>query len=169
MALAILIGASGAGKTTLADAFAARHPDVDVLRFDSIGIPSPEVMIAEYGSGEAWQRAMTLRWLRDIAGRLAEVRSILFEGQTRPAFLAEAAAAAGIADYRLILIDCDDATRIRRLGGERGQPELADARMLRWAAWLRAEAQREGHPILDTSAIDVDEAVAAIHALGFGG
>ena len=37
-----------------------------------------------------------------------------------------------------------------------------------WAAYLREEARSGGHMILDTSAIDVDEAVAAIHALGFG-
>jgi hypothetical protein len=124
-------------------------------------------MIAEFGSGEAWQRAMTLRWLRDIAGRLADGGSILFEGQSRPSFLAEAAAAAGIADYRLILIDCDDATRTRRLRESRGQSELANPEMMAWAAWLRAEAQRAGCAILDTSAIAVDEAVAAIHELGF--
>ena len=168
MALAILIGASGAGKTAIAEAFAARYPDVDVLHFDSIGVPSPARMIADFGSGEAWQRATTLRWLEEIAGRLAEGRAILFEGQTRRAFVAEAAAAAGIANYRLILIDCDDATRVRRLREARAQPALAGPEMLAWAAWLRGEARRGGHPILDTSAMEVAQAVAAIRALGFG-
>lgn len=168
MGLVILIGASGAGKTTIAGAYAARHPEADVLFFDRIGVPSVERMIADHGSGEAWQRAMTLWWLEDIAVRLRNGGSILFEGQTRASFLAEAAAAAGVTDYRLILIDCDDATRARRLREERGQPALASPDMIKWATWLREEALREGHVILDTSAISVDEAVASIHSLGFG-
>ena len=169
MALIILIGASGAGKTTLAEGFAARYPELaEIVRFDRIGVPSEAEMVAEFGSGEAWQRAMTFRWLEEIAARLAAGRSVLFEGQTRPSFVAEAAAAAGIGDYRLVLVDCDDATRARRLCAARGQSELASSRMMDWAAWLRAEAKRGGHAILDTSAIKVDEAVAAIHALGFG-
>src|SRR5690349_10646978 len=107
MALVILIGASGAGKTAIAEAFAARYPGaVDILCFDRIGVPPRARMVAEFGSGEAWQRAMTMRWLEEIAGRLRSGRSVLFEGQTRPAFIAEAAAAAGIDAYRIVLIDC---------------------------------------------------------------
>jgi hypothetical protein len=37
----------------------------------------------------------------------------------RLAFVTEAADAAGIAQYRLILIDCDDATGVRRLARDR--------------------------------------------------
>jgi dephospho-CoA kinase len=60
MPLVILIGASAAGKTTIAKAIEARHGDeADVHYFDRIGVPSVEEMIAEYGSGEAWQRVKT--------------------------------------------------------------------------------------------------------------
>jgi adenylate kinase family enzyme len=51
MALVILIGASGAGKTTIAEAIAQRHGDeVAVFHFDQIGVPSVERMVAECGS-----------------------------------------------------------------------------------------------------------------------
>jgi uridine kinase len=57
MPLVILIGASGSGKTTIARRIEDRFAeDVEVFYFDRIGLPSPEKMIAEYGSGEAWQR-----------------------------------------------------------------------------------------------------------------
>jgi ATP-dependent Clp protease ATP-binding subunit ClpA len=57
----VLTGASGSGKTAIAEAIRIGHPDLaEVLHFDSIGVPSLEVMVAGWGSGEAWQRAMTL-------------------------------------------------------------------------------------------------------------
>jgi len=66
--LVILIGASGSGKTTIARAIEHRYPDeVEVLYFDRIGVPPVEEMIAEYGSGEAWQRAKTLDWMAKLA------------------------------------------------------------------------------------------------------
>jgi predicted ATPase len=56
--LVILTGASGAGKTTIANAIEGRRPKMaDVNYFDRIGVPTPEAMIAGWGSGEAWQRA----------------------------------------------------------------------------------------------------------------
>jgi hypothetical protein len=39
--------------------------------FDSIGVPTPEAMISEYGGGEPWQRAMTERWVRRLADETA--------------------------------------------------------------------------------------------------
>ena len=50
MAFVILTGASGSGKTTIAEAVAARYGEqVEVYHFDSIGVPSPGPMIANYG------------------------------------------------------------------------------------------------------------------------
>ena len=47
MPAAILIGASGSGRATLAQAIAARFPDnTDVLFFDAIGVPGAEDMLA---------------------------------------------------------------------------------------------------------------------------
>jgi shikimate kinase len=160
MRLIVLTGASGSGKTTIAKAFQARLADrADVLFFDSIGIPSTDRMIAEFGSTEEWQRVKTIEWMAKIAARSTSERSILFEGQVRLAFLTEAISAAGLSDHRIILLDCNDATRRRRLGVDRVQPHLANARMLNWAKFLRNEATRSGCEILDTSSVAIDTCV----------
>ena len=70
MALVIMTGASGSGKTAIAEAVEMCKPSITVFRFDSVGIPSAEVM-ATFGEGHqpggAWQRAMTSRWIERIA------------------------------------------------------------------------------------------------------
>ncbi|WP_348642642.1 GNAT family N-acetyltransferase [Neorhizobium sp. P12A] len=161
MTLVILIGASGSGKTTLAKAVSERWRDeIDVLHFDSIGVPPVEEMIAVHGSPEAWQRAATVEWMRRLADMAKDGRHILFEGQTRLSFLAEGAAAAGVLPYVPILVDCDDATRTRRLSVDRAQPELANPDMMNWAAYLRAEAQQSGCEIFDTSDRGLEDCLA---------
>jgi MinD superfamily P-loop ATPase len=161
--LIVLTGASGSGKTTLAQAIAARRGDeIDVHFFDSIGVPPEEQMIAQYGSGEGWQRATTIAWMHRLAPLVHRGGNVLFEGQTRFSFLNEAIAAAKIVRYRLILVDCDDATRTHRLVVARRQPELANPTMLSWARFLRDEAERGGHEILDTSASPVETCVEQV-------
>jgi len=143
--LVILIGASGSGKTTIARAIEHRYPDeVEVLYFDRIGVPPVEEMIAEYGSGEAWQRAKTLDWMAKLAQFAKPGRRLLFEGQTRLSFLEEGAAAAGDLAYFPILVDCGDEMRSKRLAFERKQHELADERMMNWARYLRRERSGAG-------------------------
>jgi ABC-type glutathione transport system ATPase component len=80
MTLVILTGASGSGKTTIARAFSNLYPTLaETCFFDSIGAPTPDEMISEFGSGEEWQRMKTVAWLSEINTRLAS-RAILFEG-----------------------------------------------------------------------------------------
>jgi len=166
MPAAILIGASGSGKTTIAQAIAERSPDnTDVLFFDAIGVPTAEDMMREYGSGEAWQLAKTVEWMQRIAEIAASGRRVVFEGQTRLSFLAEGAVAAAWHDYVPILVDCDDATRAARLTFDRQQPELANAEMMSWANYLRLEARAHGCEILDTSAMSVAQAAARVLSL----
>ncbi len=163
MTLVVLTGASGSGKTTLARAIAGRRgAEIAVHFFDLIGVPPAEQRIAQYGSGEGWQRATTIAWMHRLAPLMEERRNVLFEGQTRFAFLYAAIAAANIVDYRLMLVDCDDATRMHRLVVERRQPELANPTMLDWARFLRDEAKRGGHEILDTSGKSLDICVDQI-------
>ena len=162
MRLVILTGASGSGKTAIAEAIGAtRSSLVHVLHFDSIGVPSAEVRRAWDPVG-GWQRAMTLDWMRRIAAVRDPDRPVLFEGQMRLSFIAEGLLAAGIADARPILVDCDDATRTRRLVTNRGQPELANPDMMNWAAYLRREAKEGGHDVLDTTHLSLEKCVERI-------
>lgn len=66
--LVVLTGASGSGKTTIAESIWASHSDtVDVLCFDSIGVPSLEATADGWGSVQEWQRIKTLEWMARIA------------------------------------------------------------------------------------------------------
>jgi predicted kinase len=166
MGLVILTGASGSGKTTIARAIERRYPGLaTVFFFDSIGVPSAERRLAEYGSDGEWQRAMTLRWMQRIAAVPQQDRSVLFEGQSRLAFLQEGIVAAGLTDARIVLLDCDDTTRTRRLEVDRRQPELANPTMMNWAKFLRAEAERAGCEILDTSHATLEACIERVCAL----
>jgi len=163
MRLIVLTGASGSGKTAIARAVQACHADrVSTFFFDSIGIPPVEQMIEEFGSGEEWQRVKTIEWMAKIAGMPDLRPNVVFEGQTRISFLNEAIAAAGLRDCRIMLVDCDDDTRRRRLAHDRLQPDLANPKMMLWAEFLRNEARRHGCPILDTSSTPVDACVEQI-------
>jgi len=160
VAFVVLIGASGAGKTAIARAIAARcSTAAKVFFFDSIGVPPVEEMIRHYGSGEAWQRAKTIDWMLKLAGEAKAAPRLLLEGQTRFSFLADGAAAAGGLAYTPILIDCDDDTRSRRLEIERKQLELANEDMMLWARYLRKEALAHGYSILDTSALSLPDSI----------
>lgn len=151
MALVILTGASGAGKTTIAHEIKRTLEGTQCLFFDSIGVPSFEEMVAKHGSREGWQRATTFAWLRKISAECDLSRPILFEGQARISFIREALEAYPVADASVILIDCSDEVRTSRLRHDRNQAELANEQMMDWAAYLRAEANNAGVSILDTS------------------
>jgi hypothetical protein len=163
--LIILTGASGAGKTAIAKAIENRRPRVaEVVFFDQIGVPTPEAMIAGWGSGEGWQRATTLQWMERLANRPNRQTPILFEGQMRFAFVEEGLRLASIDSARIILVDCDDRVRSNRLNRERGQPDLANPTMMAWAEYLRREAEAGGYDILDTSALKLDQSVDRVCA-----
>jgi hypothetical protein len=164
MHLVILTGASGSGKTAIAEAIRTGQPDLaEVLHFDSIGVPSPDAMLT-WGGGGAWQRAMTLTWMTRIAALRGRRRPVLFEGQMRLAFVREGLLTAGITDARVILVDCDDATRTRRLVTNRAQPELANPDMMAWAEFLRREAKESACEVLDTSRLSLERCVGHVCA-----
>jgi hypothetical protein len=166
MRLVVLTGASGSGKTTIARAIEQRHANLaTVLFFDSIGIPPVEQRIAEHGAGEAWQKAATLRWMQRIAAMREQDRDILFEGQSRISFLTQGIALAGIAEFRIVLVDCDDTTRTHRLLHDRKQPDLANPTMMNWAKFLRAEAELAGCEVLDTSTASLEACVERVCSL----
>src|SRR5262245_52932570 len=133
MRLIVLTGASGSGKTAIARAIEARHADrVAILHFDSIGIPSPDRMIAEFGSPEEWQRANTVEWMANIARMPRRRPNVLFEGQARIAFLNDAIAAADLRDQRIGLGDCDAVTRQPHRTDNKRTADRAHAELINW-------------------------------------
>jgi dephospho-CoA kinase len=145
-----LVGASGVGKTTIADVLQERSPWTGhTYHFDDIGVPSPEEMVAQYGSGEAWQEWATHQWVERLAATAAPLQ--LLEGQTRPSFILSAAATQSELDSRIILLDCTPEVRSWRLTRGRNRPELASDRMDRWAVYLRGQADALGLVVIDTS------------------
>jgi shikimate kinase len=167
MSFVILTGASGAGKTAIANEIATTLClSVTCLHFDSIGVPTAAQMIEEYGSGEEWQKAMTFEWMKRIeADYVVSNARVLFEGQMRISFILEAIKRTQIQDYRIVLVDCDDHERRRRLESGRSQPELASSTMMNWARYLRDEAREFNFQILDTSQVDLGASAKAIREL----
>lgn len=168
MAFVIMTGASGSGKTAIAKAIEETYSSITVLRFDTIGVPSAEVMATfgcDHQPGGAWQRAMTFQWLERIVPLLSEGKSVLFEGQMRIAFIREALTASGIENARVLCVECDDATRLRRLTHDRLQPELASESMIGWSRYLHQEALQAGYEILDTTHRSLPESVGYVLAI----
>ena len=151
MHILVVTGASGAGKTTAVRALEARAlPGVRCFHFDSIGVLSDDEMRREHGSGEQWQAWATQRWLRELDRLDSDVHVAVLDGQTRPSFVATAAASVG-RKVHTVLLDCAPDERNARVRHGRGQPELASNDMTAWAAYLRGQADALGLPVIDTS------------------
>ncbi|MGE0352156.1 MAG: AAA family ATPase [Gemmatimonadales bacterium] len=157
--LITVTGASGAGKTTLVRSLESRRdPGVKCYYFDSVGVPSPEEMARDYGSGEAWQAAMTDQWIRRLARNPDDARVMVLDGQVRPSVLHEAFERYEVQRGEIILIDCARAVREARLTNDRGQAELASQQMAEWAAYLRGQADALRLRIVDTTNLSRAEA-----------
>jgi hypothetical protein len=155
----VVTGASGAGKTAAVQALDARAiPGVQCFHFDSIGVPTAEVMERDHGGGEQWQATATAEWLARLGGLPESVRVAVLDGQTRPSFVFGAAARTAPRTAHVVLLDCSSDVRAARLRGVRQQPELASVRMDQWAAYLRGQADVLGLTVIDTSLLTVAEA-----------
>ena len=152
-----LIGASGSGKTTATKELEKQGlANFKVLYFDSIGVPSVEEMEAEHGGPEEWQKAKTVEWVQIIKRDFLPNTHILFDGQTRPSFIEQACYENGIKDFEVILFDCSNAERKRRLVA-RGQTNLADENMMNWAKYLRKECQDRGYRVIDNTLMKIED------------
>jgi len=161
MHILVVTGASGAGKTAAVRALADRNlPGLRCFHFDSIGVPSEDVMEREYGGGDGWQAWATKQWLARI-GALAAlpdgVRIAVLDGQTRPSLVVGLTGSVPRCDVSVILLDCSAEVRDARLRGPRQQPELATGRMDDWATHLRGEAAAFGLPVIDTTRLTPEQ------------
>jgi hypothetical protein len=162
----VVTGASGAGKTTAVEALDARNvPGVRCFFFDSIAVPSAEVMERDFGGGEPWQAFATAEWLTRLSALPEDVRVAILDGQTRPSFVFDAAANAAPRTVRVVLLDCSPEVRTLRLTGARQQPELATERMNNWAAYLRGQADALHLDVIDTTSVTIDEVAVRLEAL----
>lgn len=156
--LFFLIGSSGSGKTTVAKLIQNRNtPDLVVLYSDSGEVPSLDTMVKEYGSTEQWQKMNTRKWVKEIKEKYFENSNVLFDIQSRPSFIDEACESNGVYDYKIVLFDCSDKERKRRLTVEREQPDLANDRMMDWARYLREACVGENCQIIDNTNMKIEE------------
>lgn len=159
----VITGASGSGKTAIVTALAASPtPGVHYHHFDSIGVPSAEVMTAEYGSPGGWQVATCHQWIKRLASSPADGSLDVLEGQVRPHTVRQAFELNRVERGRILLLDCSPEVRDARLRGPRNQPDLATAQMTNWAAYLRGQADALDVPTLDTSELSLAEAVERV-------
>lgn len=162
-ALLIVTGASGAGKTTLVQALAARRlPGVDCHYFDSIGVPTPTEMEQVHGGGQAWQAWATRRWIDNLAAETRPGAVSVLDGQIRPSVVRPMLSRFPTLLAEIILIDCNHDARDHRLRTIRNQPDLASATMAQWAAYLRGQADALDLAVIDTTDTSIEMAVGLV-------
>ena len=164
-AILVVVGASGAGKTTLVGRLAALGlPGVGCYYFDTIGIPPADEIAARFGDGEAFQAWALGEWLARLVRNEDRVRVAVLDAQVRPSAVRDALARRAVARGGVVLVDCGYGERNARLRGPRSQPELATAQMDCWAAYLRGQADALGVPVIDTTTVSPDTSLAELRA-----
>ena len=158
-AILVLTGASGAGKTTLA------------LKLNELGIPGVKGINCdrvelENREDSTDRQADVLRyWIAQLSQPEKGIELAVLDTQIRPHRALEVLREASVKYAQVVLVDCDPVKRNERLQRERGQPELASARMDCWAAYLRGQADALGLAIIDTSDDSVDESRGELELL----
>lgn len=165
--IVFLTGVSGAGKTTLLNILSKKLPIASsiCLHFDSIGVPDEKEMIAVYGSGSEWQKAMTYHWIKKLPQDYLDKKLVILEGQVNLDFIVSAFAGFNIHDYKIVLAHCENTVRHKRLQQDRQQPELINDTMDGWAEFLKKQAIDKQAIILDTTFLKVEEMVNQFESL----
>jgi energy-coupling factor transporter ATP-binding protein EcfA2 len=157
-AILVLTGASGAGKTTLA------------LKLNELAIPGVKgincdrVKIEADKTADAADRQANILsyWISHLSQPETGIELAVLDTQIRPHLALEVLGQAAIDYAQVVLVDCDPVKRNERLHVNRGQPELANAQMDCWAAYLRGQADALKLSIIDTSNDEMDESLVEL-------
>src|SRR5688572_26835380 len=160
-AILVLTGASGAGKTTL------------ILKLNELAIPGVEgincdrVKIDRSKTADPSDRQAGVlnHWISQLGRSKPELKLAVLDTQIRPHRALEVLDQAGVEHSQIVLVDCEPMKRNERLREERGQPELANAQMDCWAAYLRGQADALGLSILDTSDNSINTSLKTLEGL----
>src|SRR6185295_8058864 len=116
VAILVVTGASGSGKTAAVRSLEERSlAGLQCFYFDSIGVPSAEEMVREFGGGEAWQADATRRWIKRLVTESDGSTVSVLDGQTRPSVVRASLASDNSTHLRIVLLDCSPAVRRVRL------------------------------------------------------
>jgi dephospho-CoA kinase len=137
-ALLIINGASGAGKTTTAEALEQRLNDIAWVHPDGLWHDTPDA------TAEAI-------FERVLAHRQGQAESLtIVDCQIRPSDAKAILRGRNVSVWTSVLIDCPDAVREARLQA-RGWSGDEFRRVANWARILRDETQKVGHLVVDSS------------------
>ncbi|MBP7831957.1 MAG: AAA family ATPase [Candidatus Pacebacteria bacterium] len=149
--LIFILGASGSGKTTNVKNIEAKYPDkYHFAYFDQPKVPSAGEVEEKHGGWEKWGIERTNEWVKKIKENYIESRVTLFDVHTKPENIENACKDFNITDYAVILLDCSDDERKKRLT-DRGQPHLINDSLFEWAQFLRNEAFNKNYIIIDNT------------------
>lgn len=155
--LYFVIGASGAGKTTATTTLQNKRQDIQFCYPDKEQkVPSTEEMIEQYGSTDNWQKEKTIEWVKNIKEKYLKDKPVVLDTQTRCEFIEIACNKNTIKDYQVILFNCEDTIRNKRIH-TRGQPHLANPKMDDWARFLREDIIKHNGIMIDTSTLTIEE------------
>jgi uridine kinase len=150
--LLLIIGASGAGKTTVIKALSniLERDRVEIIHFDDIGVPSFEKMVKDYGGPEKWQQSATHEWMKRIL-EIKDKEIIILEGSFNPEYAYEILKEQKLLQFRIICLDVNQHIREQRLLYDRMQPELVFEEMENFAQFLKRKSLELGGIVIDTS------------------
>jgi hypothetical protein len=117
-------------------------------------------------AGSTDPQADVLRyWISQLSEAETGIELAVLDTQIRPHRALEVLSQAAITYAQIVLVDCDPEKRNERLHMDRGQPELANARMDCWAAYLRGQADALSLAIIDTSNDPIDKSLVELELL----